>query len=269
MQQVELKAQPRSEAGRNKVKYLRRKGLVPGVVYGAHTKPQSIQLSAHDLSVLIHKAHSENVLVDLKVDEKGAGRLALLQDVHHDPITRDILHVDFHELKADEKFTVSVPVHAIGEPVGVRVGGGVLEYVMRELRVRCLPKDLPERIGIDVANLEIGMSLHVGDVKPPPGVELLDDKVSPVLAVVAPTVEEEPTPAEGAEALTEPEVIKEKKGEEGEAAPGEKGKGEAKPAAKGEAKPAAKGEAKPAAKGEAKAETKGEGKGEAKPEKKK
>src|ERR1043166_9309649 len=211
MQQVELKARPRAIAGRNGVKQLRRQGLVPGVVYGAHTEPKAIQLQAQDLSALIHKAHSENVLVELKLEEDGAGRLALLQDVHHHPITRDILHVDFHELKADEKFTVNVPLQALGEPVGVRVGGGVLEYVMRELRVRCLPKDLPERITIEVTNLEIGQSLHVGDLRPPAGVELLEDKGSPVLAVVAPTVEEEPVAAEGAATLVEPEVIKEKK----------------------------------------------------------
>lgn len=259
MQQIEIKAQPRGEAGRNKVKQLRRKGVVPGIVYGAHRKPQAIQLDGEELTTVIHNAHSEHVLVELKLDEKGAGKLALLQGVQHHPISREILHVDFHELREDEKLTVRVTVQPIGEPIGVRVGGGVLEYVMREMRVRCLPKSLPERISVDVTNLDIGKNIHVGDITPPPGVEFLDDKGAPVLAVVAPTVEEEPAPgAEGAEAIAEPEVIKEKKGEEGEAAPAEKGKGESKPAAKGEAKAEAKGEAKPAA-----------GKAEAKPEAKK
>ena len=99
MQQVELKAQPRTEAGRNQVKRLRGQGLVPGVVYGAHTKPQAIQLSANDLTTIIHKAHSENVMVELKLEDQGKGRLALLQAVQHHPISRDILHVDFHELR--------------------------------------------------------------------------------------------------------------------------------------------------------------------------
>jgi large subunit ribosomal protein L25 len=274
MQQVELKAEPRAESGRNKIKHLRRRGLVPGVVYGAHSQAQQIQLSVHDLELLIHQAHSENVLVQLKLEQAGKGRLALLQDVQHHPISRDILHVDFHELKEDEKFTVSVPVQALGEPIGVRVGGGVLEYVMRQLRVRCLPKDLPDHISIDVTNLEIGKSVHVGDIQPPPGVELLDDKGMSVLAVVAPTIEEEPAPGEATTEMAEPEVITAKKAEEGVEAPAEKGKAEAKPA-KGEAKPAAgKGEAKPAAgKGEAKPEAKAEGKpaakAEAKPEAKK
>jgi large subunit ribosomal protein L25 len=264
MEQVELKAQPRGEAGRNKVKHLRRQGLIPGVVYGHHTKPEAIQLNAHELDVIIHRAHSENVLVQLQLGDQGKGRLALLQDVQHHPISRAILHVDFHELKEDEKFTVSVPVQALGEPVGVRVGGGVLEYILRELRVRCLPKDLPERITVDVAHLDIGMSIHVGEVTVPAGVEILDDKGSPLVAVVAPTVEEEPAPGEAAATLAEPEVIKEKKAEEGEAAPAEKGKGEGKPAAKGEAKPAAKGEAKPGAKAEGKPEAKAEAKPDAK-----
>ncbi|MSR64821.1 MAG: 50S ribosomal protein L25 [Verrucomicrobiae bacterium] len=267
MQQIEIKAQPRTEAGRNKVKHLRRKGVVPGVVYGAHRKPESIQLRVKEIMTVIHKAHSEHVLVELKLDENAKGRLALLQGVQHDPISREILHVDFQELREDEKFTVSVVVQPIGEPVGVRMGGGVLEYVMRELRVRCLPKDLPERIAVDVTNLEIGKNILVGDITPPAGVEFLDDKVAPVVAVVAPTVEEEPTPAEGATAVAEVEVLKEKKGEEGEeAAPAAKGKADAKPGAKGEAKPGAKGDAKPEAKGDAKA---GAGKGDAKPEAKK
>src|SRR5690242_12638352 len=95
MQQIEIKAQARAEAGRNKVKHLRRKGVVPGVVYGAHRRPESIQLSANEITTVIHKAHSEHVLVELKLDEKGKGRLALLQGVQHDPISREILHVDF------------------------------------------------------------------------------------------------------------------------------------------------------------------------------
>lgn len=253
MQRLELKAQPRAEEGRNKVKHLRRKGIVPGVVYGAHRKPQAIQLDAQEITNVIHKAHSEHVLVQLTLEDRG--RLALLQGVQHEPISREILHVDFQELREDEKFTVSVALQAIGEPEGVRLSGGVLEYVMRELRVRCLPKDLPDRITVDVTALTIGQSIHVSDLKVPEGVELLEDKGSPVIAVVAPNVEEEPAPGEAAAELTEPEVIREKKAEEGEA----EGKPGEKPAAKGEAKGETKG----------KAEAKPEGKGEGKPEAKK
>lgn len=264
MQQLELKAEPRAESGRNKVKHLRRKGLVPGVVYGPHTRPRAIQLASLDLTRLIQQAHSENVLVQLHIGGEDKGRLALLQSVQHEPISRQILHVDFRELREDEKFTVSVPVQAVGEPEGVRVGGGVLEYVMRELRIRCLPKDLPDHLRVDVTALQVGQSIHVGEIQAPPGVEILDDKNMSVLAVVAPTVEEEPAPGEEAAALVEPEVLTAKKAEEGEEAPAEKGK-EAKPGAPAKAaaaapaagaKPEAKGEAKPAAAAPAKPEAK-------------
>jgi large subunit ribosomal protein L25 len=176
-------------------------------------------------------------------------RLAMVQEVQHDHLTGTVLHVDFHELKADEKFTASVPVHPVGEAAGVKTSGGVLEYAMRYLRVRCLPKDLPEQVNVDVAKLEIGQAIHVSEVTLPAGIEALDRKNLPVFIVVAPQVEEEAaaTPAEGA--ATEPEVITAKKaeGEEGaaEAAKGEKPKAEAgkAEAAKPDAK-AAKPEAK-------------------------
>src|ERR1051326_4623765 len=179
MQQIEIKAQPRAEAGRNKVKHLRRKGVVPGIVYGAHRKPQAIQLNSSELAAVIHKGHGEHVLVQLKLEDKAKGSLALLQGVQHHPISREILHVDFHELREDEKLTVRVTVQPIGEPIGVRVVGGVLEYVMREMRVRCLPKDLPERIAVDVTNLEIGKNITVGEIAALAGVEFLDDKMAP------------------------------------------------------------------------------------------
>lgn len=255
--QVPLKAKARTETGKTAIKHLRRQDAIPGIVYGAHTKPLTITVGVKDFEKAVHHASSENVLVDLQVDEAGktSSRLALIQDVQHHPVTDQVLHVDFHEVSATEKLRTGVPVRAIGEPAGVKTGGGVLEFVMRELRVECLPKDLPDIIEVNVEKLEIGQSIHVGEITPPAGVTLLDDKGQAVFIVAAPTAEEEPVAAvEGAP--TEPELIgaKKEEGEEGaEAAPA--GKGEAKPGAKPEAakaeagKPAAAGkaEAKPAA----------------------
>lgn len=226
--------------------------MIPGVVYGAHTQPLHITVMADELEDVLHASVGENVLVDLQVEEGGRlnNRLALIQEVQHHPYADRILHVDFHEVQASETLRTNVPVRAVGEPVGVKTGGGVLEFVMRELRVECLPKDLPDMIEVNVESLDIGQAIHVADIQPPPGVRLLDGREQAVFIVVAPITEEAMAPTEAVP--TEPEVIgaKKEEAEEAVAAEGEAGKAEAKPAAgKAEAKPvaAAKPEAKPAA----------------------
>src|SRR2546428_5846140 len=185
--QVQLKAKPRSESGRDKVRRLRSQGIVPGIVYGAHIKPISIAVAARDLGNVLHHATGENVLVDLQVEENGKtnNRLALIQEVQHHPFADTILHVDFQEVSATEKLRTKVPVRPLGEPAGVKTGGGVLEYILRELHVECLPKDLPDLIEVNVEKLEIGQSIHVSDVTAPAGVALLDEKGQPVFLVVA------------------------------------------------------------------------------------
>jgi large subunit ribosomal protein L25 len=151
-----------------------------------------------------------------------------------------IEHVDFHQIEENKKLRVEVPVHEVGEPVGVRTGGGILDHNLRTLRVECLPKDLPERIDVDVSALEVGQAVHVGEVKLPAGVTVLNTKELPVFMVLLPKVEEAPTPEAAAAAAAEPEVIRQKK--EGEEAAGTTDKGEKKEAAKPEAKEGAKKE---------------------------
>ncbi|NDB77455.1 MAG: 50S ribosomal protein L25, partial [Verrucomicrobia bacterium] len=156
----------------------------------------------------------------------------------HHPVSGHILHVDFHEVAADEKVTINVPVESTGEAVGVKTGGGVLEHVMFRLKVRALPKDLPEVIVVDVTALEIGKAIHLGEIVAPPGCEILGHKELTVLAVAAPVTEAQETAAAAAatDAPAQPEMIKEKKeeGKEG-AAPakdGDKKADEKKPAEK-------------------------------------
>src|SRR6266849_92368 len=167
--QVQLKAKSRSESGRDKVRRLRSQGIVPGIVYGAHIKPINIAIAARDLGNVLHHSTGENVLVDLQVEEDGKtnNRLTLIQEVQHHPFEDTILHIDFHEVLATEKLRTSVPVRPVGEPAGVKTGGGVLEFVMRELHVECLPQDLPDLLEVNVEKLEIGQSIHVGDITPP------------------------------------------------------------------------------------------------------
>lgn len=255
MKSVPLNASPRSLGRRAGAKKLRSDGRIPAVIYGRQAPPQNLEVSAKEIEDLIHRSISENLLVDLAVKEDGRPkRLALVQEVQHHALSGKVLHVDFHEIAENEKVTVKIPVETAGEAEGVKTEGGVLEHVLFKISIRGLAKDLPEFITVDVSHLKIGDAVHLGEIKAPPGVEIVGDKDIPVIAVAAPRTEEEEA-AEAAEAAAAPgevEMIKEKKeGEEG--APPVKGaeKGAAKgaaPAPAGKAAPAAPG-AKPGAPG--------------------
>jgi large subunit ribosomal protein L25 len=252
MKSVALTAYVRNLSRRPGAKKLRASGRVPAVIYGRHNPPQNLEINLKDIRDVIQEAHSEIVLLDLSVDgDSKPKRLALVQEVQHHVLSHQVLHVDLHEVAENEKVTVMVPVESVGEAVGVKTGGGTLEHVLFKLKVRALPKDLPEVLMADVSHLEIGKAIHIGEMKAPPGVEILGDKNIPVLSVAAPVSEAQEAAA--LEAATTPagevEMLKEKKedGTEVEAKPGEKG------AAKGAEKPAAKGAEKPTAKGAEKA----------------
>ncbi|HEX4119673.1 MAG TPA: 50S ribosomal protein L25 [Verrucomicrobiae bacterium] len=262
MKSVALTAFQRKLGRRPGAKKLRASGRVPAVIYGRLNPPQNLEFNLIDINNVIHGAHSEIVLLDLSVEgDAKPKRLALMQDVQHHVLSNQVLHVDLHEVAENEKVTVMVPVEAVGEAVGVKTGGGTLEHVLFKLKVRALPKDLPEVLVADVSLLEIGKAIHIGEMKAPPGVEILGEKHIPVLSVAAPISEAQE--AATLESATTPsgevEMLKEKKEEgEGEAAkPGEKG------AAKGAEKAPAKAGEKAAAAAPA------EKAGEKKPEKKK
>lgn len=247
MKSVPLNAFLRALGRRAGAKKLRTSGRIPAVIYGKQTtKAQNLEVAAKEMEDLIHHSISENLLVDLAIKEDGRPkRLALVQEVQHHPLSGKVLHVDFHEIAENEKVTVSVPVETTGEAEGVKTQGGVLEHVLFKVRARGLAKDLPELITVDVSHLKIGEAIHLGDIKPPPGVELVGDKHLSVIAVAAPRTEEEEA-AEAAEAAAavpgEVEMIKEKREEGEEGAAPAKGAEKGAPAAKGAA-PAAKGAA--------------------------
>lgn len=243
MKSVALNAFPRTAGRRAGAKKLRTNGRIPAVIYGRQVKPQNLEVISKEMENLIHHAISENLLVDLAVkDDSRPKRLALVQEVQHHPLSGHILHVDFHEVAEDEKVTIMVPVETTGEAIGVKTDGGVLEHVLFKIKVRALPKDLPELLTVDVSNLKIGQAIHLGEIPAPAGVEIIGDKNIPVIAVAAPRTEEEEA-AEAAAAAAAPgevEMIKEKKeeGEEG-AAPAAKGAEKGAAAKPGEKAPAA------------------------------
>lgn len=239
MKSVAMNAQARTAVKHAAVKKLRSTGVIPAVIYGRLAPPQNLELNSREFGDAIAQHASENILVDLAVKgDQRPQRLALVQEIQHHPLSGHILHVDFHEVAPTEMVTINVPVESTGEAVGVKTGGGVLEHVMFRLKVRALPKDLPEVITVDVTNLEIGKAIHLGDIAAPAGCEILGHKELTVLAVAAPVTEAQETAAAAAatDAPAQPEMIKEKKeeGKEG-AAPakdGDKKADEKKPAEK-------------------------------------
>ncbi|HTL18430.1 MAG TPA: 50S ribosomal protein L25 [Patescibacteria group bacterium] len=258
MKSVALNAFPRTLGRRAGAKKLRSDGRIPAIIYGRQAQPQNLEVNSKEMEDLIHHSISENLLVDLAVkDDSRPKRLALVQEVQHHPLNGKVLHVDFHEIAENEKVTISIPVETEGEAVGVKTDGGVLEHVLFKIKVRGLAKDIPELVTVDVSHLKIGEAIHLGEIKTPPGVELVGDKQIPVIAVAAPRTEEEEA-AEAAEAAAAPgevEMIKEKKEEGEEAAPAAKGaeKGGDKAAAKGAEKAPAGADKKAAPAAEKKA----------------
>jgi len=205
--QVKLAAQIRSEVGRTAVKKIKSLGFVPAVIYAHNDTPTNLQVNARDIDTLLAHAAGEHLLVELEI-AGGNNRLAIIQEVQHHPVNQSVVHVDFHGVSADEEIESSIPVEAVGEALGVKSYGGILEQLARSITISCLPQDLPESINVDVSALNIGDALHVKDIKLPAGVTAVDPEVT-VFLVAEPNVVAEATPA--TEAPAAPEVIKEKK----------------------------------------------------------
>lgn len=200
--QLKLAAEVRTSAGRSAVKKIKQQGLVPAVIYGAKQQPENLQVKAREIQNLLSHATGEHLLVELEI--AGSNRLALIQEVQHDPIRGDVLHVDFHAVSADERIHAEVPVEPVGEAVGVKNFGGILESAMHSVEVECLPKDLPEVIRVDVSALNLNEAINLGGLPLPAGVALRGDQdlTLTVVRVAPPTVSEteQPSAAAGAEA---------------------------------------------------------------------
>jgi large subunit ribosomal protein L25 len=221
MQTQEITVQRREGTGKSLARRLRRAGAVPAVLYGG-SAPQSISVNPRDILRLIQGREGTTRLLSLTVEGDSGAKMAIIRDMQFDPVTERLLHVDLQEVRADRAITVRVAVRPVGDPVGVRDTKGILNLVMHEVEVTCLPTSIPERIDADVSNLAIGDVLTVRDLTPPEGVRITNDPGQAVATVVPPMAEEvAPTP-EAAAAVTpaEPEVLTERKPRE-EAAPAE------------------------------------------------
>ena len=219
--EAQITAETRDQTGKGAARSLRREGKVPGVVYGRGLESVPVTVEAGELMRLVQSVSIENTLVDLSVDGEDGGDedsyQVLIREIQRHPFKQEFVHVDFFRIAMDEKIHVDVPLSLTGVPVGVKDKGGVLEHMLRELEVYCLPGNIPERVEIDVSELDIGDSIHVSEIDLP-DVEVLTDPDRSVVAVLAPTIIEEPEEEEEEE-LLEPELI----GREGEEIEGEEG----------------------------------------------
>jgi len=187
--QFTLNVAVRTQTGRSASRRLRKANRVPAILYGKHTKPETLSIEGVEFSRLLKTVGDRAVLVELQRSDKPDRALSFLQEVQRDPITDHYLHVDLQEVKENEKFEIRVPVHVEGESFGVKNQSGVLEIVTHSLRVRVLPRNLPEAVSVDVTELKVGETIKVGSLKPLPGVEFLDPKGQPVISCVEPVAE--------------------------------------------------------------------------------
>jgi large subunit ribosomal protein L25 len=211
-----LAAAPRNETGTGVARKLRQAGTIPAVIYGHGRAPQSLALNGRDVERLLATISAASTVIELAVDGRTAR--TLIREIQRHPFKRTILHIDFQELVAGEKVTVSVPLRFIGTADGVRNAGGILEETMHQVHVRVDPSSIPDHIDVDVTPLTIGHSFHISDLRLPEGVAVLDDEGATVCVVTAPkaVVEETVAAPEGeAAAPAEPELIRKPK-EEGE-----------------------------------------------------
>ena len=211
---ISLSGTRREKSGKGTARKARAAGHIPGVLYGHGEAPLALSVVARDFEVALRKHKGGNAIVNLGL--AGSEYTALIRDVQYDPITHGILHLDFQHISLTETVEVSVSVHLTGIPVGVKDGGGILEHIVREVEVRCLPTAIPPSIDIDVTALQIGDSIHVRDLSVP-DVTILSDPDATIATVVPPTVmEEKPAEEVAAPAAGEPElsVAKGKKEEE-------------------------------------------------------
>ena len=214
MATANLTATRRDGTGKGIARKLRADGQIPAVIYGHNREPQSLAVSARDLDRLLDHISAASTVIEL--DLGGTTARTLIREIQRHPFRRQILHVDFQELVAGETVTVEVPLVLVGTAEGVRVGGGILDQVLRDVEIECDPGNIPNHIDVDVSALTIGHSIHVGDLTLPAGVTMLTDAEQTIVVCSAPRTEAEPEAVAEEVAPAEPELIRKPKDEESE-----------------------------------------------------
>jgi large subunit ribosomal protein L25 len=224
MDQIELEVFLRTKTGKGAAHRLRSEGQIPAILYGRGMETCALTLKPGELRKILTTGAKENTLISLKVSGPGSdkigNRVVMLKDLQMNPIKGTYMHADFYAVAMDEKIEVDVPIHLVGKAEGVKAGG-ILEQPRREVRVRCLPTEIPEFLEVDVSALKIGDSLHVQDMASAATCEIVADSNFTVASVTPPIseakYEELVTAAEGEKEIAQPERIGEKKEEAEEA----------------------------------------------------
>lgn len=216
-----LTARARDTFGKNEARRTRREGRLPAVLYGGVDGAKAIAVDPKALLKILHSESGENTLISLKIDGSGDARV-LVKDYQLDPVTHSLLHADFYRIAMDRVLQVTIPIVLRGEPRGVKLQGGILEFVRREIEIECLPSDIPEHIEVEVSDLVLHQGIRLRDVATNPKWTAITDLDSMLVHVIAPKAEEVAAPAEGAAApaataTAEPELIKKGKKDEAEA----------------------------------------------------
>ncbi len=227
IEQNVLEARPREAGTKNQARRVRREGKIPGVVYGAGKNATPVSVDPRHVLRILRSDSGHNTIFDLALD--GERTKAMIVDWQYEPIKGSLLHIDLKRIAMDKVLRVNVPIVLQGVPVGVKTEGGILEQMLREVEIECLPADIPGHIDADVSELTFGKVLRVSDLPHSPKLKFLSDANQPVAHVTSVKEEVVATPeaaaAEAAAAPAEPEVIKKGKAEteeEGEAAEAEK-----------------------------------------------
>ena len=211
MEKLLVKADKRPELGKGGARSLRRAGMIPAVVYsGGKSMPITVQ--GKQMTKLIYSGVGEHALITIELNEDGAKTSehpVLIKDYQRDPVSEDLLHIDFMEVSLENIVKVTVRIDIVKQPVGIKMGG-IMQHRLREVEVECLPTQIPDRIEVNAESIEIGHSLHVSDLQVPEGVKIITDPSEVIILVSAPAAEE----AAPAEAPAEPELVKPKGKEE-------------------------------------------------------
>ena len=227
---VEAQARPETSRGKNEARRLRAGGRIPGVLYGAKKSTVAVTVDPKQITRILHSESGHNTIFDIQVGDEKAK--VMIVDWQHDPMHGKLLHIDLKRIAMDEKMRVMVPIHLVGEAEGVKTQGGILDQVLREVEVECLPGDIPSHMDADVTQLVFGTVLRVSDLPHAGKLKFITDETQTVAHITSVKEEVAPTPEAAAEAAAaapaEPEVIKKGKQETEEVPAEETKKPEAK-----------------------------------------
>jgi large subunit ribosomal protein L25 len=213
LETLEIEVNARQPGSKHQARRLRREGKIPAVLYGPKVQPLALELNRKDFSNRVAGLEGSHLVRMKSASTTLADKVALVKEMQYHPITGDVIHADFYEVDLTARIEVSVPLHFVGKGAGV-VRGGILQPIVREIQVECLPLDIPQYFDVDVSGLDIGDSVHIEDLPMPEGVTAVYDSNFALVTVATPTVEEEPTAAAAATPETAAVASPEEKKEE-------------------------------------------------------